>query len=310
MVLNAPDVAEVGELAGPALGNIDLRGHETLTRRAIRRFVRHRLAMVGTLTLVVFVAVAALAPLIATQDPTQLDLRSIRQPPSAAHPFGTDTVGYDVWSRFVHGARTSLLVGFLAVAVSVVIGTLLGVLSGYYGGPVDQVIGRATDTILSLPQILIVAIFVSVVGPTLQSVILVIALLSWPRITRIVRGQYLVLREADFVMASRVVGAGDWTIMIRHLLPNILGPLSVAATYYMAQAILLEASLSFLGLGVKPPAPSWGNMVNLATNANTLKNLPWVWVPPAAAIALVVLAVNFVGDGLRDAVDPRATREG
>jgi len=310
VVATAPDVAEVTELARPALGGVGPRPHETLTRRAIRRFVRHRPAIVGTIILLLFVAVAALAPILATQEPTELDLRSIRQPPSPSHPFGTDTVGYDVWSRFVHGARTSLLVGFVAVAVSVVIGTLLGVLSGYYGGPVDQVIGRATDAILSLPSILIVAIFVSVGGPTLQSVIIVIALLSWPRITRIVRGQYLVLREADFVTAAKVIGAGDWAIMIRHLLPNILGPLSVAATYYMAQAILLEASLSFLGLGVKPPAPSWGNMVNLATNANTLKNLPWVWVPPATAIALVVLAINFVGDGLRDAVDPRSAGQG
>ncbi len=260
--------------------------------------------------LAVVLGLAVFAPFLTPYDPTDLDLRAIRQPPSWAHPFGTDTVGYDVFSRFVHGARASLIVGFGAVTISVVIGTGLGIVAGFYGGVVDQLVGRAIDTLLSLPPLLLVAIFVSVIGPSLESVILVIALLTWPRIARLVRGQYLVLRAAEFVTAARVVGVPDSAIMLRHLLPNVLGPLSVAATYYMAQAILLEAALSFLGLGVKPPAPSWGNMVNLATNANTLQNLPWVWVPPAVGIALVVLAINFVGDGLRDSVDPRATPRG
>jgi peptide/nickel transport system permease protein len=192
--------------------------------------------------------------------------------------------------------------------VSVTIGTILGTLAGYYGGWVDMVISRFIETLLSLPDILLVAIFVSVVGPSLESVIIVIALLTWPQIGRIVRGQYLVLREAEFTTASRVVGATDRRIIVRHLLPNVLGPLSVAATYYMARAILLEAALSFLGLGVRPPAPSWGNMIQLARDANILQNQPWMWAPPAIAIALVVLGINFIGDGLRDAVDPRGLR--
>jgi peptide/nickel transport system permease protein len=282
--------------------------HETLFRLSLRRFARHRLALLGVGILAVMIVLAVFAPWIAPYDPTKLDLRAIRQPPSAAHLLGTDTVGYDVFSRFVWGARTSLVVGFGAVAVSVVIGTTLGVLAGYYGGWVDQVISRLIDGLLAMPQLLIVAVFVAVVGPSLQSVIIVIALFSWPRIGRIVRGQYLVLREAEFITAARVIGAVDRSILVRHLMPNVLGPLSVAATFYMAQAILLEAALSFLGLGVKPPAPSWGNMVNLATNANTLQNMPWIWVPPALAIALLVLAITFIGDGLRDAVDPRAVR--
>lgn len=299
--MSAPDLA-VGRTEAP------VRQHETLVRLAIRRFLRHRLAIVGLVILAVLIVLAAFAPWIAPYDPEKLDLRSLKQPPSAAHLFGTDTVGYDVFSRFVWGARTSLIVGFGAVTVSVIIGTTLGVLSGFYGGWVDNIISRVIDTLLSLPALLLVAIFVSVIGPSLQSVIIVIALLTWPQIARLVRGQYLVLRESEFITAARVIGAGDRKIMFRHLLPNVLGPLSVAATFYMAMAILLEASLSFLGLGVKPPAPSWGNMVALATNANVLQNLPWVWVPPAVAIALIVLAINFVGDGLRDAVDPRAVR--
>jgi peptide/nickel transport system permease protein len=299
--VSTPELA-VGRAEVPA------RRHDTLIRLALRRFVRHRLALVGLVLLGGLVLLAVFAPLVAPYDPTKLDLRSIRQPPGPAHPFGTDTVGYDVFSRFVYGARTSLTVGFGAVTFSVLIGTVLGVVAGYYGGWLDLLISRVIDTLLSLPPLLLVAVFVSVVGPSLQSVIIVIALMTWPQIARLVRGQYLVLRESEFITAARVIGARDRLIIFRHLLPNVLGPLSVAATYYMAMAILLEAALSFLGLGVKPPAPSWGNMVNLATNANVLQNMPWVWVPPAAAIGLIVLAITFVGDGLRDAVDPRAVR--
>ena len=299
--MSAPDVAVGADGASE-------RQHDTLVRLAWRRFRRHRLALVGLVILTVFVVLAVLAPWLAPFDPTSLDLRAIRQGPNEVHLLGTDPVGYDVFSRFVWGARTSLIVGFGAVAISVAIGTTLGVLAGFYGGWVDLTIGRIIDTLMSLPELLLVAVFVSVIGPSLQSVVFVIALLTWPRIARLVRGQYLVLRESEFVIAARVVGATDRSIILRHLLPNVMGPLSVAATYYIALAILLEAALSFLGLGVRPPAPSWGNMVNLATNISTLQNLPWVWVPPALAIALVVLAINFVGDGLRDALDPRATR--
>jgi peptide/nickel transport system permease protein len=280
--------------------------HDTLVSLAVRRFRRHRLAMLGVGILAVIMALAAFAPFLTGYSAEDLDLLSIRLPPSAAHPLGTDTLGFDVWSRVLFGARTSLVVGFGAVAISLMIGVFLGVVSGFYGGWVDQVIGRLVDTILSLPPLLLVIVFVSIVGPSLQSVIVVIALLTWPGIARLVRGQYLTLRESEFVTAVRVVGVTDSRIIVRHLLPNILGPLSVAATFYTAQAILLEAALSFLGLGVKPPTPSWGNMVNQAQNAATLQLMPWTWVPPAVAIALVVLAINFVGDGLRDALDPRS----
>jgi len=284
--------------------------HETLLGLAVRRFFRHRLAMIGLAIIAVVVAMAILAPFITSYSPEILDLHAIRQPPSLAHPFGTDTLGFDVWSRVVYGTRTSLVVGFGAVAISLIIGTGLGVAAGFYGGWIDQIVGRLTDTIMSMPALLLVAVFVSVIGPSLESVVIVIALLTWPGITRLVRGQYLTLREAEFVTAARVVGVSDRLIMFRHLLPNILGPLSVAATFYVAQAILLEAALSFLGLGVKPPTPSWGNMVNQAQNAYILQYLPWIWVPPAVAIALIVLGINFVGDGLRDALDPRNTRRG
>ena len=291
--------------AGTAPSQVVLE-HDTLFRLAVRRFRRHRLANLGVAILVAILGLAVFAPFLTGYPPEDLDLLSIRLPPSATHILGTDTLGFDVWSRVLFGARTSLIVGFGAVAISLMIGTLLGVVSGFYGGWIDQVIGRLIDTILSLPALLLVIVFVSIVGPSLSSVIVVIALLTWPGIARLVRGQYLALRESEFVTAVRVVGVTDRAIIFRHLLPNILGPLSVAATFYTAQAILLEAALSFLGLGVKPPTPSWGNMVNQAQNAATLQLLPWTWVPPAIGIALIVLAINFIGDGLRDALDPRS----
>ena len=296
----APDVAVTGPL-------VEVQ-HDTLVRLALRRFLRHRLAIIGLAVVSTAIFIAVFAPLITRFPPEVLDLRSIKQPPSALHPLGTDVLGYDVWTRIAFGARTSLVVGFGAVAISLVIGTILGVIAGFYGGIPDQIIGRMTDTILSMPALLLVAVFVSVVGPSLQSVLIVIALLTWPQITRLVRGQYLALREAEFVTAARIIGVSNSSIMARHLLPNIFGPLSVAATFYIAQAILLESALSFLGLGVKPPTPSWGNMVNQAQSAAVLQLQPWTWIFPALAIALVVLAINFIGDGLRDALDPRSAR--
>jgi peptide/nickel transport system permease protein len=294
------------EPSGFQVREIVVAQHDSLARLAIRRFLRHRLAIIGLGIIIVIVGMAILAPFITSYPPETLDLHSIRQPPSAAHLLGTDPLGFDVWSRLVYGSRTSLVVGFGAVVISIAIGTCLGVLGGFYGGIPDQIIGRITDTVMSMPPLLLVIVFVSLVGPSLESVIVVIALLTWPWIARIVRGQYLALRESEFVTAVRVVGVRDRAIIFRHLLPNILGPLSVAATYYTAQAILLEAALSFLGLGVKPPTPSWGNMVNQAQDAAILQFLPWTWVPPAVGIALIVLAINFVGDGLRDALDPRS----
>jgi peptide/nickel transport system permease protein len=233
-------------------------------------------------------------------------MRAVRSAPSAAHWLGTDEVGRDVWSRLVYGARTSLSVGFGAVAIAVAIGTVMGALAGFYGGWVDQLTMRLTDTVMSVPPLLMIIVFVSLIGPSLQTVIVVIALMTWPGTARLVRGQFLTLREREFVLAARVLGARDWRIIVRHVLPNVLGPLSVVATFGVASAILLEAGLSFLGLGIKPPLSSWGVMINSAQSSNVLINLPWLWIPPATTISLTVLAVNFIGDGLRDALDPRS----
>lgn len=293
----------------PAAPRQIVRGDaESLRRRAFRRFLRHRLAVIGVVLLAAVVLLAIGLPFVVPLDPVKTDYGAIRAAPSAEHLLGADLSGRDVLARVVHGTRISLVVGFGAVALYVAVGALLGLGAGFAGGIADQLIMRATDTLLAIPLILLCIVFISVVGPGLGSVIAVIGLLGWPQTTRIVRAQLLSLREAEFITAARVIGVPGAQIVLRHLLPNIIGPLTVIATFGVAQAILLEASLSFLGLGVRPPVPSLGEMINAARAPSTLQALPWVWVPPGVVIALLVLAVNFIGDGLRDALDPRATR--
>jgi peptide/nickel transport system permease protein len=295
------------ELVSPA--QIALAPHESLVRAAVRRFLRHRLAIIGTGIVVVIATLAILGPFV-LPDPFFTDILSAKPPapPSSLHLLGTDTSGRDVLSRVVLGARTSLIVGFGAVAVYIAIGTLIGLFAGYFGGWTDQLLMRITDTVLSMPTLLLVIIFVSVVGPSLLSVIAVIGLLGWPQVARIVRGQLLTLREAEFITAATVLGVGNRAIVQNHLLPNLIGPLTVVATFGVASAVLLEASLSFLGLGVQAPQPSLGNMIIEARAPSVLKEAPWFWLPPGILIALLVLGVNFIGDGLRDALDPRSQR--
>ena len=282
--------------------------HQSLARAATRRFLRHRLAVIGLVLLAVIVLMAVFADVISSK-PFFTDVKAVSQPPSANHLLGTDRSGRDVWARVVHGARTSLVVGIGAVAIYVTIGTLLGGLAGLRGGRVDFFIMRIVDTLMSIPTLLLVIVFVAAVGPSLASVVAVIGLLGWPGACRLVRGQLLSLREAEFVLAARVVGVSSSQILIRHMIPNLISSLAVLATFGVASAIILEAGLSFLGLGVKVPIPSWGEMINAAQSPSVLIDTPWLWIAPGVAIALTVLSVNFIGDGLRDALNPRATRQ-
>ena len=266
--------------------------------------------MFGLIVLVALIVGVVLGVYFGGLDPRRIDIRAVRQAPGPAHLLGTDLAGRDVWARVVHGAATSLLVGFGSVAIYAFIGTVVGLIAGYFGGLADQILMRLTDAVLSVPPLLLIIVFVSAVGPSLVSVLTVIGLLGWPGVARLVRGQVLALRQAEFVVASRVVGVGAPRMIVRHVFPNALGPLSVAATFGVASAILLEAGISFLGLGVQPPAPSLGTMINEARSPTVLQGLPWMWLPAGVLIAITVLAVNFVGDGLRDALDPRGTRGG
>lgn len=270
-----------------------------------RVFRRNRLAVAGLGVIVVLYLVALLTPYLAPYDPTlQGDLLEERLlAPSAAHPLGTDRFARDVLSRLLFGARISLSIGFIAVGISVTLGTLLGAVAGYVGGKVDTVIMRFVDMVLSFPRLVLLITIIAVFEPSIFLIVIVLGLTQWPGTTRIVRGEVLSLRERDFVHAARALGLSRTRIVLRHLIPNALAPVIVAATLGIGNTIVLEAGLSFLGMGVQPPTPSWGTMV--ATGRNNLVDAWWISTFSGLAIVVTVLAFNLVGDGLRDALDPR-----
>jgi peptide/nickel transport system permease protein len=269
-----------------------------------RRFRRHRLALIGSTILLVLAIGAIGAPVIASHGPFAIDLSAYREGPSRGHILGTDSAGRDVFSRLLYAGRVSLSVGLVAVSIYTAIGVVLGALAGFYGGWVDALVMRLADVFLSFPSLIIIITLASVLGPSIYNVMLAIGLLGWPPIARLLRGELLSLREREFVLGARAGGCGAARLIFRHLLPNAMAPVIVAATFGIAYAILIEAGLSFLGLGVQPPTPSWGNMLTDAQSLTVLESMPWLWLPPGVMIALAVLSINFIGDGLRDALDP------
>lgn len=275
-------------------------------RKAGRRFMRHKLAVAGLFVLATMVLLALFAPWIGRYSPIELDLAAMGQAPSAAHWLGTDTTGRDVWSRVIHAGRVSLSVGLVAVGISAFIGIVIGSIAGYAAGKVDLLLMRITDMFMAFPSLVMIIAIASALGPSIYNTMLVIGILTWPGIARLVRGQFLSLREQQFVLAARSIGVAPAPIMLRHLFPNVVGTVTVAATFGVASAILQEAALSFLGLGVQAPTPSWGNMLRDAQTLTILEGMPWLWLAPGTMIALAVLSINFIGDGLRDALDPRS----
>jgi peptide/nickel transport system permease protein len=274
--------------------------------RAVRRFRRHKLAVIGLVVLVVLTLAAIFAPVVGRHDPNRGDFRQIDLKPSLDYPLGTDGNGRDYWSRLVYGGRVSLSVGIVSTAIAATIGTVLGAVSGFYRGKVDLVIQRFTDMVLTFPSLIILITLVAYVGPSLYNIMIVLGLLQWTSFCRVVRGQVLSVREVAFVEAARTLGASNTSIVFRHILPNVLPFIVVLATLNIAGIILVEAGLSFLGLGVQVPTATWGNMLQQAQTLDILVNKPWRWIAPGTAIALCVLAINFVGDGLHDAIDPRS----
>ncbi len=270
-----------------------------------RRFRRNRLGLAGLILLAIFVFSAVFAPFLTSHDPNRANLRSRNQAPSSEHLFGTDDMGRDILARTLYGGRISLSVGLVSVGISLTIGTFFGALSGYLGGAVDTVIMRLADVFYSFPFLILAITATAVLGPSIYNIMIILGLLSWPGSARLLRAEFLKLKNVDFVAAATAIGARPLAVMFRHILPNAFSPLLVSATLGVAVAILSEAALSFLGLGVPPPAPSWGNMLSRARPLHILANMPWMWVAPGTAIFLVVLSINFVGDGLRDAFDPR-----
>lgn len=274
-------------------------------RRAMARFFRHRLAMFGVGMIVVLATLAIAAPLVAPYEYQAQDLMNSRKGPSAEYWLGTDSFGRDVLSRLIYGGRVSLSVGLVSVTIYETIAILLGSTSGYYGGKVDWVIMRVVDAAMTFPWLMIALFLISILGPSVFNLMIAIGLVGWTGPTRLVRGQVLSIREMDYVTAARSLGATNYRIISRHVLPGVVAPLVVNATFGVASAILTEAALSFLGLGVQPPTPSWGHMMSAAQELVILERMPWLWVPPGIAIMLAVLSINFIGDGLRDALDPK-----
>ena len=272
---------------------------------AARQFRKNRLAIAGLAVMILLYVITLLTPLIAPYDPTaQGDIVATRYlSPSFEHPMGTDKFGRDIFSRTLYGARISLTIGFIAVGLGVVLGSAVGALAGYFGRWTDTVLMRFTDMMLSFPRLILLIVIIALFEPTIWLVVTVLGLTGWMSVARIVRGEVLSLREREFIQAAKVLGMSDTRIITRHILPNILAPVIVYATLGIGNTILVEAALSFLGLGVQPPTPSWGNMINDGRDA--LLTAWWISTFPGLAIVLTVTAFNLLGDGLRDALDPR-----
>jgi peptide/nickel transport system permease protein len=272
-------------------------------RSALAKLLRNRSALIGGAIVLVFVLMALLAPLLPLADPLKSNFLAIRKPPSELYWFGTDELGRDQVSRLFYGAQTSLLAGIVSVLIALAIGIPFGLLSGWYGGWIDIAISRVTEAMLACPFLILAIAFAAILGPSLTNAMIAIGLSAVPIFIRLVRGQVMSVKAEDFVEGARAVGARDLRIMFVHVLPNTMSPIVVQSTLFMAQAIILEASLSFLGLGQQPPSPSWGQMLNVAKNF--MEQAPWMSVAPGIAIFLAVLGFNLLGDGLRDALDPK-----
>jgi peptide/nickel transport system permease protein len=272
-------------------------------RRALRKLMRRRAAVFGLCVVALFVLVAVLAPWIAPYDPVKTSWTAIRKAPSALHWFGTDENGRDILSRIVHGASASLRAGVISVSIAVALGVPIGLLAGYRGGWIDAIISRVTDAMLACPFLILAIAMAAFLGPSLRNAMIAIGISATPIFVRLARGATMATMVEDYVEAARAVGNPRWRIALRNALPNIVPPVLVQATLAIAMAIIAEASLSFLGLGQQPPAPSWGSMLNAAQRF--LGQAPWMAIFPGLSIFVVVLAFNLLGDGLRDALDPK-----
>ncbi len=294
----------VSHPAPPAIDAAEELVIESPRKRAWRRLRRRPPAMVALVVVALIVFAAIFAPLIAPYDPTEQSWTSVRQPPSLAHWFGTDENGRDVFSRVLYGTRASLAAGVVSILIAVMFGVPLGLLAGYLGGWTDAVMSRLTDAMLAIPFLILAIALAAFLGPNLTNAMIAIGISATPIFIRLTRGQVLATKSEDYVEAARSVGNPHWRIALRHVLPNVMPPLLVQVTLTIAAAVIAEASLSFLGLGQQPPMPSWGSMLNSAQRF--LSNAPWMAIFPGIAIFITVLSFNVLGDGLRDALDPRS----
>ena len=268
-----------------------------------KRFKKNHLAVLGGIIVFFLFLIAILAPVVSPHDPNSIDVKNILEPPSIKHPFGTDDLGRDILSRIIWGSRISLAVGFVAVGIATVIGIILGAISGYYGSWIDSVIMRFVDIMLSIPTFFLLLAVIAFLEPSIWNIMIVIGLTSWMGVARLVRAEFLSVKEREFVLAARTVGANDIRIIFNHILPNSIAPVLVSTVLGIAGAILVESALSFLGIGIQPPTASWGNI--LTTGKDNIEIAWWLSVFPGLAILVTVLAYNLLGEGIRDSIDPR-----
>lgn len=278
---------------------------QTYFTDAFEKFKEHKLALFGLIVLLIEIILVVFLPFAMKLDPYTSDPLAFGASPGPGHILGNDDLGRDLFSRLVFGGRVSLFVGLISTIISLVIGVPLGLVAGYYRGKAETVIMRIADVFMSFPSMILILVLVSVVGPSIWSVTMVIGVLGWPQFARLIYGNALSVREKEYVESARAIGTKDFGIIINYVLPNSFAPILIAMTFRTAQAIIMESSLSFLGMGVQPPQASWGNMMYDAQSIVTLSQRPWVWVPPGICLILTVLSINFFGDGVRDALDPK-----
>jgi len=267
------------------------------------RFLRNKMAVAGSVVVIILFVVSILSPWIAPHDPSAINLKKVLMAPSGKHIFGTDQLGRDIFSRMIWGSRIPLKVGFVATGISILIGAILGALAGYYGRWVDAIIMRFVDIMLCFPSFFLILAVIAILEPSIWNIMIVIGLTSWMGVTRLVRADFISLKERDFVQAAKIIGAGDFRIIFSHILPNAMASVLVAATLGVAGAILTESALSFLGIGVQPPTPSWGNI--LTAGKDNIDIAWWLSLYPGLAILITVLGYNLLGEGIRDSLDPR-----
>lgn len=287
------------------VATFEMDAPESVRKLMLRKFMRNKLAVIGAIMLFIILTAALLAPVLTLHSPSHQVLTDRLSAPNSTYWLGTDNLGRDTFSRLLYGARISLLVGFASVTGSIVLGMTIGAIAGYYGGKIDAILMRFVDAVISFPSLFLLITLVTIFEPSVFTLIGIFAIFGWTGTARLVRGEFLSIRKMDFVLAARTLGVRNHRIIFSHILPNTLGPIIVSATLGIGGVILAEAALSYLGLGIQPPTPSWGNMLQGAQNPQVMLKAWWYPLFPGFMILFTVLAFNFVGDGLRDAFDPK-----
>lgn len=278
---------------------------ESYFYEVLDKLKEHKMAMVGLFVIAVEIILVVFLPYILHLDPYTSDYAAFSAAPGGAHILGTDAIGRDVFARLLYGGRTSLFVGLTSTIISCLIGVPLGLIAGYYRGPLEVGIMRVADVFMSFPSIILILVLVAVIGPSIVSVTFVIGILGWTQFARLIYANVLSVSEKEYVESARAIGTSDFKIITKYIMPNSFAPILIAITFQMASAILMESSLSFLGMGVQPPGASWGNMLYDAQSITVLSKRLWIWMPPGIALLITVLSINFLGDGIRDALDPK-----